>query len=284
MYLWVLLRKIQANDQSAVHAPNPQAAWSIAADRTTSNPSTHPNATLRNPTHQVSTYSTVQVAATNQSGGGDIIPRSYYNQIEPVRLGEREIEEDEESWRKEEDSEDEDLEMPRQGSVSKADETIILLRDQDPPSTSNWPLQVSPGRFVMITDNDRTLYHRAMIVMAKSADSTLQCVSLCHHPGLVPKDLRKFRKTHMAVSAQQGSNQPATSSTDTVVVTFQDDVLDTCRLRENCWINCQHVWTIRSDVLLSLLGHVDDFTPLLTKFCEIQESLYKDVRKELKEE
>lgn len=189
------------------------------------------------------------------------------------------------------DSEVSDLEMSRHASGSsrgdtsrrmEADETIILLSGQEPVSTRNWASQMKPGRFIMIADMERTLYHRGMIVMAKSDDGSLQCVSLCHHPGLDPTEKQEHLKTHVPVYPQRSGE---TSSKTTVIVSFQAGVEKMCDLRENCYINYQHVWTItiRSDVLLSPLGHVKGFAPVLDRFCEMQKDLYKEVERKVRE-
>lgn len=54
------------------------------------------------------------------------------------------------------------------------------------------------------------------------------------------------------------------------------DQPETYVLRRQCYINCQHVWTVRRDVGFRNIGVVDDFQKLKHSFMAAQKVLYQD--------
>lgn len=203
---------------------------------------------------------------------------------------EREVEQQHDSVDKEEDDEDEDdAEADDEDSdwlnmaSSKQPQTITndnitVLHKKEPRHTSNNYYQ-DPGRVITIFNGEEgQLSCRTMVVMARSDELSLQCVSLCPHPGMTQRDYKKYSTSHVPVYAATGApTNTAPEFKKSILIEFDSD---NSKLLDSCLINCQHVWTIRTSVKYAQEGQVRNFEDLLEAFGEIQKKLYKGVRLE----
>jgi hypothetical protein len=210
---------------------------------------------------------------------------SVSHQFGNVQLGESDSEPDgnNEPYTGSSSEEDSDaqqsLEMPRtsRGSQTKqeANATITFEADYEPEGDSNWKQQISRGSFIYVKEDDKTLRHRALVIMAITSDDALSCISLCCHQVIPPSKRREHLKTHMEVAmSAQAANGSTSTSPDTVLVSFYEDQQGLCRVRERSYVNCENTYTVRPKTLLTILGEVANFPALQTKYRDVQSSLH----------
>lgn len=128
------------------------------------------------------------------------------------------------------------------------------------------------GRVIELSAEDTHLHRRTMVVMAISTGvKFLQCLHICRHPEML-RNSAEFYETHVAVvekSRAEGLLIPG----DVAVVIDRPEMY---ALRRHCYINYQHVWTVRRDVIFRNIGSVADFQGLKLNFREAQKRLYND--------
>jgi hypothetical protein len=202
---------------------------------------------------------------------------------------EREVEQQPDEVDKEEDDEGDDTEADVEDSdwlnmaSSKQPQTITndnitVLHKKEPRHTSNNYYQ-EPGRVITIFNGEEShLSCRTMVVMTRSDELALQCVSLCPHPGMTQRDYKKYSTSHVPVYATTGA--PTETLPEFKKRIFIEFDSDNTKLLDSCLINCQHVWTIRTGVKYAEEGQVQNFKDLLEAFSYIQKKLYKDVKLE----
>jgi len=158
-------------------------------------------------------------------------------------------------------------------------ERLTVRHRKEPRYISNNSFK-DPGSVITISDGEEgQLSYRTMVVMARSDELALQCVSLCPHPGINSRNCHRYSTTHVPVYDAAGATA-AMSSEFKKDIQIEFDSQNT-RLLNHCLINCQHVWTIRTGVKYAEEGHVQNFNDLLDFFSEIQKKLYKDVRRQV---
>jgi len=178
--------------------------------------------------------------------------------------------------------EDEDSDWLNMASYNKPQTTIndnTTVRHKKVPgyASNNWA--IDPGQVITIFGGDEGhLSCRTMVVMARSEELALQCVSLCPHPGIAPHDYKKYSTSHVPVYSVIGAPTDRVPEFKKRILIEFDSKNTT--LDNDCFINCQHVWTIRSTVKYAQEGRVQNFKDLLEAFSEIQRKLYKDVRQQ----
>lgn len=128
------------------------------------------------------------------------------------------------------------------------------------------------GRVIELSGEDTHLNRRTMVVMAVSTGARfLQCLHICRHPETL-KNSAEFYETHVAVVEKRGHENLLVPGDTAVII----DHPETYALRNHCYINYQHVWTVRRDVGFRNIGLVDDYQRLKQKFREAQKVLYQD--------
>jgi len=203
---------------------------------------------------------------------------------------EREEEQQHDEVDEEEDDEDEDdaeagdedgdwLNMASSKQLQTITNDNITVRHKKELRHTSNNYFYDPGRVITIFDGEEGhLSCRTMVVMACSDEHALQCVSLCPHPGMIPRDYKKYSTSHVPVYAAAGApTDTAPEFKKTILIEFDSD---NSKLLDNCLINCQHVWTIRASVKCAPEGQVRNFKDLLEAFSEIQRKLYKGVRQQ----
>ena len=140
--------------------------------------------------------------------------------------------------------------------------------------TNNNFFTIDRGRVITVDDNDTFTSCRTMVVMAKSEDGAFQCVSLCSHPGVGPKDYQNLSASHLPVVSGRGNHQNIAKERfkTQAIISFDGDG---STLLDSSWINCQHVWTIRSSMRCYIEGEIENFKELLKAFRAIQDKLYR---------
>jgi hypothetical protein len=201
---------------------------------------------------------------------------------EGSELDEQHDEPDDEEGGEKDDTEEDDDGLNMASSSSKYSQTTLndnkTVHHKYSQQTTSHNNYMDPGQVITITsDRDMQLSGRTMVVMARSEENALQCVSLCIHPGKPSRDHQKYVNSHVPVYASAAAPDTVPNFKTKVVIDFDDEnaVLD-----GSCFINCQHVWTIRSGVRYSVEGTVRDFKELLVAFGEIQTKFYRSVRKQ----
>lgn len=115
-----------------------------------------------------------------------------------------------------------------------------------------------------------------MVVMAISkAIKFLQCVLICRHPEM-SRQSSDFYETHVAVVDKRKSNfiyHGLVQHDQTPVGIIIEDP-GKYALREHCYINIQHIWTVRRETMFRNIGEIDDFKRLKEDFWEAQKMLY----------
>lgn len=128
------------------------------------------------------------------------------------------------------------------------------------------------GRVIELSAEDTHLHRRTMVVMAISTGARfLQCLHICRHPETLGNSA-EFYETHAAVVENRGAEDLLIPGDVAVVI----DRPEMYALRRHCYINYQHVWTVRRDVIFRNIGSVADFQGLKLNFKEAQKRLYKD--------
>lgn len=127
------------------------------------------------------------------------------------------------------------------------------------------------GRVIELS-TDCSLHRRTMVVMAVTTCARfLQGVHICRHPEIL-ENSAEFHETHIAVVGRpRGEEQPIQGKV--AVVISHPEIY---ALRTYCYINPQHVWTVRRDVMFRNIGLVDDFQRLKEGFRDAQKRLYED--------
>lgn len=128
------------------------------------------------------------------------------------------------------------------------------------------------GRVIELSAEDTHLHRRTMVVMAISTGVRfLQCLHICRHPEML-RNSAEFYETHVAVVEKSGAEGLLIPGDAAVVI----DRPEMYALRRHCYINYQHVWTVRRDVIFRNIGSVADFQGLKHNFREVQKRLYED--------
>lgn len=143
-------------------------------------------------------------------------------------------------------------------------------------SQADWIDAHLVGRVIEVSSKDSNLHRRTMIVMAISSGvKFLQCVLICRHPEMMGNSLH-FYKTHVEVFdegsmdyLQQGITR---NSISPVFVKIEDP--RKYALRRNCYINYEHVWTVRREEMFRNIGVVEDFKRLRGFFGLAQRALH----------
>lgn len=128
------------------------------------------------------------------------------------------------------------------------------------------------GRVIELSAEDTHLHRRTMVVMAVSTGAKfLQCLHICRHPEML-KNSAEFYETHVAVVEKREHETMLVPGDMAVII----DHPEMYALRNHCYINYQHVWTVRRDVRFRNIGLVDDYQRLKQNFREAQKVLYQD--------
>lgn len=129
------------------------------------------------------------------------------------------------------------------------------------------------GRVIELSAEDTHLHRRTMVVMAISKRVRfLQCLHICRHPEML-ENSAEFYETHVAVVDTCTAEDVPTAPENTAVIIDQPEIY---ALRTHCYINYQHVWTVRRNVRFRNIGSVADFQTLKHDFREAQKRLYED--------
>lgn len=138
---------------------------------------------------------------------------------------------------------------------------------------TDWADSQLTGRVIELSAADTHLHRRTMVVMAISTGARfLQCLHICRHPEVL-RNSAGFYETHVAVvEGREAEDLPAPSGNAAVTI----DQPEIYALRTHCYINYQHVWTVRRDVIFRNIGSVADFPRLKYNFREAQKRLYED--------
>lgn len=143
---------------------------------------------------------------------------------------------------------------------------------------TDWADSQLTGRVIELSAADTHLHRRTMVVMAVSTGARfLQCLHICRHPEVLRNSAR-FYETHVAVvegrrEAEEDLPAARPSGGGAAVTIDQPEMY---ALRTHCYINYQHVWTVRRDVIFRNIGSVADFPRLKSSFREAQKRLYED--------
>ena len=230
----------------------------------------------------VSPLSTKSVRLDNFSVR-NTIAASPGNQILSNRVGEdnrrKDVEEEEDGDGEEEAEENEDndedwLEMSK-SSMQNDNVTIDHSKEQKLEFSGNNSSILSPGRVITIDDSDIHYSSRTMVVMAKSDEGALQCISLCSHPRVGPKDYPNLSPAHLPVYSAKDDHIANTKEYFKTQVIIDFDDTDSTLIKSS-WINCQHVWTVRSAVRCYIEGEIQNFKEVMRAFRTIQRKLYND--------
>lgn len=129
------------------------------------------------------------------------------------------------------------------------------------------------GRVIELSSEDAHLHRRTMVVMAISTGVRfLECLHICRHPEML-RNSAEFYETHVAVVDKRTAGDVPTAPENTAVIIDQPEIY---ALRTHCYINYQHVWTVRRNVRFRNIGSVADFQTLKHNFREAQKRLYED--------
>lgn len=136
------------------------------------------------------------------------------------------------------------------------------------------------GRVIEVSDAaDGHIHRRTMVVLAVSDIKFLQCVLVCRHPEIGTHG-QEFHKAHIPVvesrQHRHGWQEPRSSPPPARVVTVAIEDRSKYALRDGCYINLQHAWTVRNEVMFRNIGTVEDFQELRTNFKEVQSRMYEN--------
>lgn len=133
------------------------------------------------------------------------------------------------------------------------------------------------GDVFTVLDAAAQITSRTFIVMAHTAEGTIQCLSLCRHGGLKPKPGSLFLSYHCkvydALTESEATDQPEEKRR--VMIRFANE--QTTRLKDGCWTNCQQVFTV-FEVGFRRDGEVEQFPEFLNQFVKIQKRMYEKAK------
>ncbi|KAE9375146.1 hypothetical protein N431DRAFT_436668 [Stipitochalara longipes BDJ] len=115
-----------------------------------------------------------------------------------------------------------------------------------------------PGRLIGVySDTDSSISDRTMIVLAVSGHGFIQCLALCRHEGHTGEERDSFYKAHAAVY-RDNTSPPPTATHATMVNAPIEISLKRSRhnLKDSCYINFEHTWTLQEHVPVVDLGYV----------------------------
>lgn len=223
-------------------------------------------------------HSSTEGSIAGFSEPGDAEEDNWATEVEQQN-DEVDKEEDEENQDAEADDEDSDwLNMSSSKQSQTTTNDNVTVRHKRPPRHTSNNYYQDPGSVITIFDGEEGhLSCRTMVVMARSEEGSLECVSLCPHPNITQAHQKKYWTSHVPVCDATGvPTDTAPEFKKTIRIQFS---LNTTLLPE-CFINCQHVWTIRNGVKYAEEGTVQNFNDLLEAFGDIQKKLYRDVRRQ----
>ena len=153
---------------------------------------------------------------------------------------------------------------------------VTIQHDKEPTYTDNNSSWIKPGRVITVSPQEGgDMSSRTMLVMAKSGDNALQCLSLCTHPEMTEDYYAdsNFSGCHVPVFGRDANPREVKQPFKTQVIIALDK--PSSKLPDECWINCEHVWTVRSIVNCCLEGKAMNFEELLPVFLATQRKLYQ---------
>lgn len=137
------------------------------------------------------------------------------------------------------------------------------------------------GHVIEVSDAaDGHIHRRTMVVLAVTAIKFLQCVLVCRHPQTQTHGPEFYMAHIHVVDSRRASEQRQHVWQETVlpvrVVNIVIEDRGRYALRDNCYINLQHAWTVRNELMFRNIGIVADFQELKANFREVQRILYGD--------
>lgn len=114
-----------------------------------------------------------------------------------------------------------------------------------------------PGRLIGVySDTDSSINGRTMIVLSVSDHGFVQCLALCRREGHTGEERSSFYKAHAAVH-RDNTSPPTAKYSKTVnapiEITLKKSVHN---IKDSCYINFEHTWTLQSHVPVVDLGYV----------------------------
>jgi hypothetical protein len=114
-----------------------------------------------------------------------------------------------------------------------------------------------PGRLIGVySDTDSSINGRTMIVLSVSDHGFVQCLALCRHEGHTGEEKASFYHTHAAVY-RDNTSAPTTKHSKAknapIEITLKKSGHN---IKDSCYINFEHTWTLQSHVPVVDFGHV----------------------------
>jgi hypothetical protein len=138
------------------------------------------------------------------------------------------------------------------------------------------------GRLILISDdeNDGAIRGCAMIILKVSDHGFPQCLMLCRHHGMDGDDEeRLFWEAHSVVCAVTVKPRDAyVRGQPNPPIMVQLSNPSTTRLVDNCFVNYQHTWTLRKDVVKAMVvGKVqgEDLKKVMECYKRVQNLMYE---------
>lgn len=177
------------------------------------------------------------------------------------------------------------LEMASRRRVSNAEtyrENMMILSNTKPEYSKRSRNWFFPGRIVGVPDGtDECITGRAMIVMGVTSESEIQCLSICRHANLVGRESPKFYNTHVRLYTDTPPKSEASPSRNNPV---ELKLTPGSKLRDSCWVNCEHSWMLLGRVPLADLGSIDPsmMLDLLRIYRKVHGDFFEQVESELR--
>lgn len=114
-----------------------------------------------------------------------------------------------------------------------------------------------PGRLIGVYfPADSSINDRTMIVLSVSNHGFVQCVALCRHGDHTGEEHQSFYQTHAVVQCDTDSPSK-TKHLKTIKASFELTLnKQGAKIKDSCYINFEHTWTLQSEVPVVDLGHV----------------------------
>lgn len=132
------------------------------------------------------------------------------------------------------------------------------------------------GRLIGVPSNDQNqlLRGRTLLVLTVSNHGWAQCVCLCRHEGLNGLERRPFYRAHGAIYSKDSSSVRQLSRTEHDPINAKMSNVE-YKIREDCYINFEHTFTLNKDFTVASLGTVEDKQRLVEMYQKVQNSMYE---------